>query len=95
MNDIHIPDTLLNRFFEWMGRDNIIWFKHIKGLKGQLNCVLKLNYQKKKIPVHPIHLREGMAVRNFLRMQPECKEWQHEDFEHHWVTIIEKSFQLL
>lgn len=86
----NISESLVDKVFNWMGRENIIWFKHVKGLKGSVNAVLSLNYAKKKIPGHPIHLREGMQIRNFMRMQDECEEWDSEDFDNGWVLVIEK-----
>lgn len=92
---VEIPESLIDKVFEWMGRENIIWFRHVKNLKKGINVVLKLNYEKKRIPVHPIHLREGMQIRNYLRSQPECKDWKHEDFESLWVNVIEKCIDKL
>lgn len=90
-----ITNELVERIFNWMGRENIVWFKHIKGLKGKINCVLRLNFKKKRIPAHPIHFREGMQIRNYLRTQPECAMWNDEDFDREWVTVIEKCIEML
>lgn len=90
-----IPQTLTDKVFNWLGKENIIWFKHIKGLKGEINCVLKLNFKKKHIPVHPIHLREGMQIRNFMRSQEECKGWTDHDFDDSWVSVIENCIKKL
>lgn len=90
-----IPQTLTDKVFDWLGKENIIWFKHIKGLKGEINCVLKLNFKKKHIPVHPIHLREGMQIRNFMRGQDECKGWTAHDFDDSWVAVIENCIKKL
>jgi hypothetical protein len=86
----NIPESLIEKVFNWMSKDNVRWFKHMKGLKGSVDAVLRLNYTRKKIPSHSIHFREGMQIRNFLRSQPECKEWTHEMFECGWVDVIEK-----
>lgn len=85
-----IPDSLIEKVRGWLGEDNIRWFAHIKGLKGSVNCVLKLNFKRKRIPAHPIHFREGMQIRNFLREQVECDKWGHADFEREWITVVEK-----
>lgn len=90
-----IPASLSQAVFDWMGRENIRWFRLIKHLKGSLDAILKLNYKRKGIPVHPVHWREGMQVRNYLRQRPECKSWTHEEFENGWTFVIEESIKLL
>lgn len=37
---------------------------------------------------HPVHFREGMAVRNFLRSQPECECWDAHDLDDVWMLIV-------
>lgn len=92
---MNIPQSLVEKTFNWMGREGVIWFKHIKGLKGSVNEVLKLNYKRKGIPAHPIHFREGMQIRNFLRKQDECQNWTHVDFECEWATVVNRCIELL
>jgi hypothetical protein len=90
MQILEIPPTVLTATYKFLGEENIRWFGHVKGLKGSINTVLHLNYAKKKIPVHPIHFREGMQVRNFLRGLPECKDITFEDMEGYYIEVIEK-----
>lgn len=92
---MNIPQSLVEKTFNWLGRENVIWFKHIRGLKGGVNTVLKLNYKKRGIPAHPIHFREGMQIRNFLRCQDECANWSFSDLEKNWDIVVEKCFSLL
>jgi hypothetical protein len=75
---------------KFIGPENIRWFRHVKGLKGEVSCVLRLNYKRKHMPGHPIHLREGMQIRNFMRSLPECKGWTQDQLEKGWVEVIEK-----
>lgn len=84
-----VPQSVIDCVGEFLGKDNIRWFYWVKRLKGSINCVLKLNFKRKFIPVHPIHLREGMQIRNFMRLLPECKEWTDHDFDDNWVLVIE------
>lgn len=84
-----IPQSLVDKVFGWMGEENIRWFRHIKNLKGSVNCVLRLNYARKKIPAHPIHLREGMQIRNFMRKISECEGWDSHDFDNNWHRVID------
>ena len=40
------------------------------------------------MPGHPIHLREGMQIRNFIRALPKCKDWTAERIENGWTDVI-------
>jgi hypothetical protein len=40
---------------------------------------------------HPVHFREGMQIRNFLRIIPECRYWSHENFENEYPAYIEAA----
>lgn len=62
---------ILDKVGAFLGEENIRWFAHVKGLKGRVDANLKLNYKRKHMPIHPIYLREGMQIRNFLRSLPE------------------------
>ena len=52
---------------QYLGEENIRYFRHLKGLKGEVFPTLRLNQKKKLIPVHPVYLREGMQIRNWMR----------------------------
>jgi hypothetical protein len=83
-----IPTGIVDRFVDFMGEENLRWFQHVKGLKGNYNAVLKLNYIKKRIPVHPIHLREGMQIRNWMRQQCEISS-ENFDYERGWLILLD------
>ena len=40
---------------------------------------------------HPIHLREGMQVRNFLRTLSMCEGWTAHDFDDRWSGLVEMA----
>lgn len=82
-------ETLAIKLYEWLGEENVIYFKHLKGLTGTVSPVLKLNVKRKFIPTHPVHFREGMQIRNFLRSQPECITWSDHDFDNNWIKVVE------
>jgi hypothetical protein len=74
----------------WLGPYGISFFSHLKGLTGDVSPVLRLNIERKHIPTHPVHFREGMGVRNWMRTQDECKNWSDEDFDNNWIILIEE-----
>lgn len=76
---------IINKVGEFLGEENIRWFAHVKGLKGRVDCILRLNYKRKHMPTHTIYLREGMQIRNFLRSLSECAG---ADFDSLWIDVI-------
>ena len=69
----------------WLGDDGIKFFTNLKKKHGRVDAV----YMEQGIP-HPVHLREGMQVRNFLRGLDECKDWDAHKLDDNWVSIIEE-----
>lgn len=84
-----MEQSLVDKVYEWIGEENVRYFKHLKGLTGTVSPVLKLNQKRKFLPAHPVHLREGMQIRNFMRRQPECENWVGNEFDENWVKVIE------
>lgn len=75
----------------WLGEENVRYFKHLKGLKGSVFPVLKLNMGRKGLPAHPVHFREGMQIRNYLRTKfPELSEMAGDIFDDYTVELMEK-----
>lgn len=74
---------------KWLGKDGKEFFTEVKKEHGTLNAVLMEN----GIP-HPVHLREGMQVRNFLRTQEFCNDWNSHDFDDNWIRLVEESLDI-
>ena len=45
--------------------------------------------KQKQLP-HPVHFREGMQVRNWMRTQGETAGWDDHDYDDNWTDLIEK-----
>jgi len=88
-----INENLINKFSKWIGNENLRYFKHLNGLTGTYAPVLKLNQKRKGIPVHPVHLREGMQIRNWMRQQKECNGWNDIDFDDNWCNLVELTIK--
>lgn len=93
MKTMEIQKSLVTKLSKWLGDDNLRYFKHLKGLKGTYCPVLKLNKKRKGIPAHPVHLREGMQIRNWMRGQDECKDWSGHDFDNNWTKLIDLAIK--
>jgi len=90
-----IDDKLINDFISWIGNENLRWFKHLKGLTGTYSPVLKLSQKRKGIPIHPVHFREGMQIRNWMRRHKSCKNWTDNDFDDNWVLLVDMAVKKL
>jgi hypothetical protein len=82
---------LAERVRAWLGRRELRWFRLLIHRHGEIPLAVRLNFKRKHIPAHPIHWREGMQIRNFLRRQPECAEVSHHDLEDNWRRIVERA----
>ena len=40
---------------------------------------------------HPVHFREGMQIRNWMRDRPECEGWNDNDFDNRWETAVKAA----
>ena len=77
---------------KYLGGENLRYFSHLKGLKGEVFPVLKLNYRKNGIPVHPVGLREGMQIRNWMRANfPEFRHLTQNSIEKLAEELINKA----
>jgi len=90
---MNIPEVLINKFYEYIKEENLRYFKHLKGLTGKYDPILKLNMKRKYMLAHPVGLREGMQIRNWMRSQTECDGWGQDDFNNNWTKLIELTIQ--
>lgn len=80
--------TLVSRLKTWLGDSGVTFFSKVKKEHGSLNAV----WMEGRIP-HPVHLREGMTVRNWLRDQPECKDWDAMRLDDEWEQLVLKAIE--
>ena len=77
---------------KYLGEENLRYFKHLKGLKGCVFPVLRLNFNRKHIPFHPVGLREGMQIRNWMRGKfPEFRNLNQNKIEKLAERLVEKA----
>ena len=77
---------------KYLGEENLRYFRHLKGLKGNVFPILKLNYRKKGIPAHLVRLHEGMQIRNWMRANfPEFRELSQNKIEKLSEELINKA----
>ena len=87
------PDELLQAVRDWLGEDGLSFFQECLDKHGRVDPILQVQH-----PVphpHPVHFREGMQVRNFLRTRPEYKDWDDHQLDERWSEIIEQALFLV
>lgn len=78
----------------WLGADGTAFFSEMLTKHGRIDALFSVPYgdtstgPQKSFP-HPVHLREGMQVRNFLRGLPETQNWTAHDYDERWVRLVE------
>jgi len=75
--------SLLTKLEEWLGDEGKAHFQEYYDKYQTVSPVIS-----GKIP-HPVHFREGMQIRNYLRKQKECEEWDDPTLDDSWVILIE------
>lgn len=78
------------RFIEWLGSEGVKFFQDLVDKYG---TVLAL-WNEGIIP-HPVHFREGMQVRNWMRDQEEFKDKLYDDhwFDNNWYKFTEECIK--
>ena len=77
------PVGLVSHVRKFLGNDGIAFF---------VNCKLEYDTVSPVIvdgPIpHPVHLREGMQVRNAMRKSELCSTWTDHDFDNNWAEVV-------
>lgn len=85
---------LYERLREWLGPEGSVFFSGLMQEHGTLIAVLRIPLDGGRWLPWPVHLREGMKVRNWLRGQPETKDWDAHKLDDEWANIVQKALGL-
>ena len=83
-----ISDDLVVKLKEWIGEDGLNFFQKCLDEEGTVAPVLVTG----GIP-HPVHFREGMQIRNFMRSSGLCDDWNAHDYDNNWMSVVEKALK--
>ena len=83
-----IPKELIKKTRKWLGKNGIAFFKEMKEKHDGYSPVFMVG----DIP-YPVHFREGMQVRNFMRNSGLCDEWTCHELDDNWIHLIEKVME--
>ena len=76
---------LVKKLRKWLKEDGIQYFSDIKSKHGRIDAV----WMEGNLP-HPVHFREGMQVRNFLRQHVK---WDAIKLDDSWVSLVEEAIK--
>lgn len=90
-----LSEEEMNSFKSWLKEEGIRYFRHLKGLKGSVVPVLKVNPNKNfGISSYPVHFRDGVSIRNWLRENTELgKELDSIELDDCYVKILEEAIK--
>jgi hypothetical protein len=83
-----IPEKLIKKTKKWLGKEGTVFFTTMLLEHSTISPV----FIEGNLP-HVVHFREGMQVRNFLRMQKECKNWDDCQLDDNWMQVIELAIK--
>jgi hypothetical protein len=91
MSPITFSDELLQAVRDWLGEDGLEFFQKCLDDHGKVDPILTV---EGPIPYpHPVHFREGMQVRNFLRTRIEYIDWEDHQLDDIWTKVIEQALR--
>ncbi len=89
-----MSSTVLKRaVLKWLGYEGVAFFSMCLQEYGELTPVWAVGTGLTVIP-HSVHFTEGMHLRNFLRTQPECKNWDSEQLDDRYVEVLQDALSL-
>lgn len=80
----HIEEFIVTELKNWLGEAGVKFFQDLKKNHGTVSPVLSNG----PIP-HPVHLREGVQVRNKLR-ELTNSSWTAHQYDDYWTEVVEK-----
>jgi hypothetical protein len=95
MTDIpDIPESLIEAMREFLGKEGIAQFREWRKEHGTVSPVLKTEIGQGVPPIpHPVHFREGMQIRNFMRGTGLCTGWDDHDYDNKWSKVVEAAIK--
>jgi len=97
-----MTEPLISALREFLGTEGLEFFRDCLDEFGTVAPVIPCAHNlfpggsrpNSPLPVHPVHFREGMTVRNWLRGRPETLSWSDHDYDNKWVALVEAAVDL-
>jgi hypothetical protein len=80
---------LISDLLKWLGKPGVTFFTWCKSEHGEISpCYIEHGFP------HPVHLREGMTVRNFLNTTEYCRGKDIHWLDNNWAILVEEALNL-
>lgn len=79
----HIHPKLIKYVQTHMEAHMGFYFRGLFEVMGSLNVTFRLGGMP-----HPVHFREGMQIRNFMRQSGYCTGWNDCDYDLYWERVV-------
>lgn len=89
VGDLMKREEVVKGLKSWLGEPGERYFQWCIDTHGEICCV----YNEHGIP-HPVHLCEGMQVRNFLRTTDYCKNKDTHWLDDNWAILVQEALNL-
>jgi len=81
-----LTPELVAYLHDWLGPRGLAFFRRLRRWTGEVSPVFGMK-SNRPIP-HPVHLREGMTVRNAMRRSGHCESWTDHDLDDNWADAV-------
>ena len=91
MKQTQFTFEVIEKFRKWLRPEGIQYLRDIIEKHGTILAV----WNDHGIP-HPVHFREGMQIRNWMRDQPEFKDMEPKYehwFDNNWAEFTERALK--
>lgn len=89
-----VTDEIAAAVERYLGEEGFEFFSECQRDHGTVSPVLSLPLASGRRMPHPVHFREGMSVRNFLRSTGLCEGWTDHDYDGLWTVAVERALEL-
>lgn len=87
-----ITNELIQEMQKWLGDKGVKFFRDLKEEHGRVDPCLSIDCSPHPPLPHPVHFREGIAVRNKMR-ELTAYSWTDHEYDDNWVEVIERAIQ--
>ena len=87
---MEITKELVEKVRDWLGEDGRIFFTECLKKYGS---IAKSIWMEGSIP-HPVHFREGMKVRNFIRSTGLCNNWNAIELDDNYEEVVRRALSV-
>lgn len=88
-----VTDELVVAVRRYLGDEGHEFFSGCLRDHGTVSPLLSVDTAIGTIP-HPVHFREGMSVRNFMRSTGLCDGWTDHDFDNLWMETVSRALDI-